>query len=200
MLIWDFDLEAPGVTHLLSPKWEDHKQGFVDLIDKYRSEAQIPPVQEYIHRSSVENIDILPAGLVDEQYSAKLERMNWQFIYEKNRGYDFLEHVKKSIECSERHYDYVLIDARTGYSDVGGICLQQLPSLVVLMFRLNRQNLDGTAKTYQALKEFAKRTQKRLDIIPVISPTWPFATEEANPFCEECERHFWNLGAAGDFL
>ena len=46
------------------------------------------------------------------------------------------------------------------------------------------------AKTYQALKEFAKRTQKRLDIIPVISPTWPFATEEANPFVKNARDIF----------
>lgn len=193
VLIWDFDLEAPGVTHLIPPKWGERKLGFVDLVDKYCSEAQIPEVTEYIHSSDISGIDILPAGLVDENYSAKLERINWQVLYERKRGFDFLERIKTSIENLEQRYDYVLIDARTGYSDVGGICLQQLPSLVVLMFRLNAQNLEGTSKTYDALQEFAKRTQKRMDVIPVISPAWPFATLEANQFVKAARSIFKTL-------
>lgn len=193
VLIWDFDLEAPGVTHLIPPKWGEKKLGFVDLVDRYCNEVQIPPVAEYIHSSEVNGIDILPAGLVDEQYSSKLERINWQVLYEKKRGFDFLEQIKNSIENLEQRYDYVLIDARTGYSDVGGICLQQLPNLVVLMFRLNGQNLEGTSKTYDALRDFAKRTQKRMDVIPVISPAWPFATFEANPFVKKARAIFETL-------
>jgi tetratricopeptide (TPR) repeat protein len=193
VLIWDFDLEAPGVTHLIKPNWGERKLGFVDLVDRYCSEVQIPPVEEYIYSSEIAGIDILPAGLVDEQYSSKLERINWQVLYERKRGFDFLERIKTSIENLEQRYDYVLIDARTGYSDVGGICLQQLPNLVVLMFRLNGQNLEGTSKTYDALQEFAKRTQKRLDVIPVISPAWPFATVEANPFVKRAREIFRTL-------
>src|SRR5229473_419903 len=193
VLIWDFDLEAPGVTHLIPPKWGERKLGFVDLVDRYCTQVQIPPVEEYIHSSEIAGIDILPAGLVDEQYSSKLERINWQVLYEKKRGFDFLERIKTSIENLEQRYDYVLIDARTGYSDVGGICLQQLPNLVVLMFRLNGQNLEGTSKTYDALQEFAKRTQKRLDVIPVISPAWPFASFEANSFVKRARTIFKTL-------
>jgi len=193
VLIWDFDLEAPGVTHLIKPNWGERKLGFVDLVDRYSSEVLIPPVEEYIYPSEIAGIDILPAGLVDEQYSAKLERINWQVLYERKRGFDFLERIKTSLENLEQRYDYVLIDARTGYSDVGGICLQQLPNLVVLMFRLNGQNLEGTSKTYDALQEFAKRTQKRLDVIPVISPAWPFATFEANPFVKRARAIFKTL-------
>jgi tetratricopeptide (TPR) repeat protein len=193
VLIWDFDLEAPGVTHLIPPKWGERKLGFVDLVDRYCTQVQIPPVEEYIHSSEIAGIDILPAGLVDEQYSSKLERINWQVLYEKKRGFDFLEQIKTSIENLEQRYDYVLIDARTGYSDVGGICLQQLPNLVVLMFRLNGQNLEGTSKTYDALQEFAKRTQKRLDVIPVISPAWPFASFEANSFVKRARTIFKTL-------
>jgi pentatricopeptide repeat protein len=190
VLIWDFDLEAPGVAHLLPPKWGAHRLGFVDFVDRYCSEIQIPPISEYIHRTESENIDILPAGFVDEKYSSKLERINWQVLYERKRGYDLLESVKNSIENLEPRYDYILIDARTGYSDVGGICLQQLPTLVILMFRLNSQNLEGTAKTFLALSEFSKRTKKRLDVIPVISPTWPFATTEANQFIKRARTVF----------
>jgi tetratricopeptide (TPR) repeat protein len=193
VLIWDFDLEAPGVTHLIPPKWGERKLGFVDLVDRYCNEVQIPPVEEYIYPSEIAGLDILPAGLIDEQYSSKLERINWQVLYEKKRGFDFLERIKASIESLEPRYDYVLVDARTGYSDVGGICLQQLPNLVVLMFRLNGQNLEGTSKTYDALQEFARRTQKRVDVIPVISPAWPFATFEANPFVKRARAIFGTL-------
>ena len=43
--------------------------------------------------------------------------------------------------------DYVLIDSRTGHSDVSGICTRQLPDAVSFVFVPNRQNLDGLART-----------------------------------------------------
>lgn len=190
VLIWDFDLEAPGITHLLLPTWKSSKLGFVDLVDTYISSAKLPALSSYIHKSQVDRIDILPAGFVDDAYSAKLERINWQVLYSQQRGYEFLEYVRNSIESIKPAYDYVLIDARTGYSDMGGVCLQQLPSLVVLMFRLNGQNLEGTAKAFSAIREFSKSNQKRLDIIPVISPAWPFATVEANEYVKKARLLF----------
>src|SRR5439155_25792403 len=52
------------------------------------------------------------------------------------------EDNKKGWE-EEFHADYVLIDSRTGDTDVKGICTRQLPDAVVLMFTPNEQNLAG---------------------------------------------------------
>jgi hypothetical protein len=52
------------------------------------------------------------------------------------------EDTKKGWEV-ELNPDYVLIDSRTGDTDVLGICTRQLPDAVVLMFTPNEQNLVG---------------------------------------------------------
>jgi tetratricopeptide (TPR) repeat protein len=180
VLLWDFDLEAPGLPHLFRCRWGAKKQGFVDLVDRYLEKAELPSVTEYIYPSNVSGVDVIPAGHVDRKYSDKLEKINWRLVYEKAHGYDLLESIKESIKKIQPKYDYVLVDSRTGYSDVGGICLHQLPDLVVLMFRLNNQNLDGTQKVASAIHDFCAKTKKHVDTIPVVSPAWPFGTTEAN--------------------
>ena len=50
------------------------------------------------------------------------------------------------------HSDYVLIDSRTGLTDISGICTLQLPDLVVLLFSLNNQNVRGTGQIYTSIK------------------------------------------------
>lgn len=180
VLLWDFDLEAPGLPHLFRCRWGAKKQGFVDLVDRYLEKAELPSVAEYIYPTNISGVDVIPAGHVDRKYADKLENINWRLVYEKAHGYDFLEAIKESIKKIQPKYDYVLVDSRTGYSDVGGICLHQLPDLVVLMFRLNNQNLDGTQKVASAIREFSAQSKKHVDTIPVVSPAWPFGTTEAN--------------------
>jgi tetratricopeptide (TPR) repeat protein len=57
-------------------------------------------------------------------------------------GFLLFEDMKKGWE-EELKPDYVLIDSRTGDTDVLGICTRQLPDSVVLMFTPNEQNLAG---------------------------------------------------------
>ena len=40
-------------------------------------------------------------------------------------------------------YAYCLIDSRTGFTDVGGICTMLLPEKLVTVFTPNRQSLYG---------------------------------------------------------
>ena len=45
-------------------------------------------------------------------------------------------------EWRER-YDFILVDSRTGVTDVGDICTVLLPDVLVLMFVTNFQNIEG---------------------------------------------------------
>src|SRR5206468_5357123 len=53
-----------------------------------------------------------------------------------------LEAVKTQLR---EHYDYILIDSRTGLSDTSGICTVQMPDELVVCFTLNRQSIFGAA-------------------------------------------------------
>src|SRR3954471_19766260 len=71
VLLWDFDLEAPGL-HKLFPARIPRKFGFVDLAYEYAASGRVPNVLDYIYQSEIPNIDVLPAGSIDSAYAEKL--------------------------------------------------------------------------------------------------------------------------------
>lgn len=42
------------------------------------------------------------------------------------------------------HYDYILIDSRTGFSEIGGLCVGPVSDRLVVLCGLNDQNIAGT--------------------------------------------------------
>jgi|HubBroStandDraft_6_1064221.scaffolds.fasta_scaffold19134_5 tetratricopeptide (TPR) repeat protein len=193
VLVWDFDLPAPGLQDVVKCKWTDEKVGFVDYLDSYLRTARLDDIKKYIHQTSIPGVDILPAGFMGREYAQRLEEVQWQEVYQEARGFQFIAHTKSQISQLQPSYDYVLIDSLTGYSDVGGICVNQLADAVVLIFRLNRQNIEGISKVYRSIREYAKNngvTSQLDNIVPVISPAWPFAASESNVWFEKAKKVF----------
>ena len=193
VLVWDFDLPAPGLQDVVKCRWTAEKVGFVDYLDSYLRTARLDDIRKYIHQTSIPGVDILPAGLMGREYAQRLEEVQWQEVYQQARGFQFIAHTKLQISQLQASYDYVLIDSLTGYSDVGGICVNQLADAVVLIFRLNRQNIEGISKVYRSIKDYAKdniATSHLDNIVPVISPAWPFAASESNQWFEKARKVF----------
>ena len=59
-----------------------------------------------------------------------------------------------------QEYDYVLIDSRTGYTDIGDICTVLLADVLVLCFVTNYQNVRG-------IDQVLKRARQARDALPV---------------------------------
>lgn len=190
VLVWDFDLAAPGLQQVFKCQGGSKRPGFVELVYRYLSEAEIGDVTECISRTNVDGVDILPAGQMNRQYAAKLDQIHWREIYEYARGFSFIDAIKKQISEISPPYDYVLIDSLTGYSDVGGICVNQLPDIVVLLFRLNQQNITGISKVYQGIRSADTRRARPSVVVPVISPAWPFASPESDEWLSKVKRVF----------
>jgi len=194
VLVWDFDLPAPGLQDVVKCKWTE-KIGFVDYLCSYLRNAEVDDISKYIHRTSIPGVDILPAGFMGREYAQKLEEIQWQEIYEDARGFQFIAKTKMQISQMQPAYDYVLIDSLTGYSDVGGICVNQLADVVVLIFRLNYQNIEGISKVYHSMNTHAKDKASAVgseleNVVPVISPAWPFAASESNDWFQRARKVF----------
>jgi tetratricopeptide (TPR) repeat protein len=67
-------------------------------------------------------------------------------------GFLLFEDLKRQWK-SEFAPDYVLIDSRTGHTDVGGICTRQLADLVTILFTPNEQNLKGLPPIVKAIRK-----------------------------------------------
>jgi cellulose biosynthesis protein BcsQ len=189
ILAMDFDLGAPGLFQVLKMANPEKSPGVVDYVTEYLRNAAIPDVRKFIHRTAFDRIDILPAGRMDSEYQKTLEAIDWKALYEGAFGYELLEKLKSQINAITPEYDYVLIDSLTGFSDVGGICVNQLPDALILLFRLNQQNIDGITRVYE--KANAKSGDEvRKSVIPVITPSWPFLDETASPWIDKAQQVF----------
>ena len=85
-------------------------------------------------------LDFIPAGAGDDAYIRLVQELDWARLYERGFG-DFLEDCRLRWKAM---YDFVLIDSRTGITDMGGICTAQLPEILVMLFTANEQSLRGT--------------------------------------------------------
>lgn len=167
VLLVDFDLEAPGLTTLKEFSEASSCPGIVDFVLNYIHSGKAPNALEYIHsciikNSSFENgaisIDIMPAGRVDDKYSLRYSRLDWGYLYDDKEGFLLMEDLR--AQWGAMGYDYVLIDSRTGLTDIGGICTRQLPDAVVVVFFPNEQNLSGLTQVVPSIKNEEARDRK----------------------------------------
>ncbi|MEJ3661267.1 hypothetical protein WD277_09890 [Pseudomonas fragi] len=83
-------------------------------------------------------------------YEDALSKFSWGDFFDKHAGGAVLEQLKV---WAKSKYNLILIDSRTGFADVAGICTMQMPDEVALCFVLNRQNIDGIARVASAIRE-----------------------------------------------
>ncbi len=111
-------------------------------------------------------IDLIKSGKFDDGYSKKLGAINWLTLYEKAPAF-----FRTFAAWLETKYDYIFIDARTGLADTSGICTMLMPQKLVMVFVLNKQNIDGVVDVArQAIDyRFDSNDCRRLDIYPLPS-------------------------------
>ena len=151
VLIIDFDLEAPGVEKYFENKpyslsrTRKECDGVVDIFESFSrgKKSNITWKESLIKarstRSSI-SVDILPAGRDNIGYVSKLQNINWEYLFDELSLSIFLENLRNEWKSN---YDFILIDSRTGISDIGGICTIYLPDVMCFLFTTNINSLDG---------------------------------------------------------
>jgi tetratricopeptide (TPR) repeat protein len=170
VVILDFDLEAPGIDAFPAFSANEPRKGIVEYITHFMKTGTVAPIDEFVYSARLgDGAEVLfvPAGRKDKQYQADLSRLDWKMLYKQKKGFLFIENLKASIK-EKFNPDYVLIDSRTGLTDVSGICTIQLPNLVVLLFSLNNQNLYGTGQIYRSVK--SNKVNRAISTLLVASP------------------------------
>ena len=165
VLAVDFDLEAPGLDTFDLHRPYESTPGIVDYVSAYLTTGVAPSVEHYLFESpGIGNKDgtlwIMPSGAHRDSYAASFAQTDWGLLYNKHDGYLLFEDLKEQWR-SHIQPDYVLIDSRTGHTDVGGICTRQLPDAVVLLFFPNVQNLRGLTKIVADIRAEATEPRHR---------------------------------------
>ena len=96
-------------------------------------------------------IDFLSPGRQTNNgiYESALSALEWDTLYDNLNGGQFLDALRERLKES---YDWILIDSRTGLSDIASICTLHLPDTVVDCFTLSTQGIEGAAKVAKQIK------------------------------------------------
>lgn len=157
--VMDFDLEAPGLDSKYQGVLKQKiGQGLVDYIHSYSCHGIVPErIKDYAVEvatiNSSNNIWFIPAGdTAGGEYWRKLSCINWwNLFYDENScGIDFFLHLKQQIE-DELHPDYLLIDSRTGITEMSSVTMSILADEVVVLAANNEENIKGCARVLEAL-------------------------------------------------
>ena len=209
VFVIDFDIEAPGLYYKFNLSKIIGKDtpytGVVDYVTEFLQNEQMPEnLERFAHevdrRENVGgSVHLMPAGDVrTADYWKHLAGINWHelFFSEKAYGVPFFLELKERIR---RQYqpDYLLIDARTGITEVGGVATTILPDFVVCLLLHNQENMEGAREVLRSIQRTRRvRHQEPITILPVASrlPVTEESTAETQTL--EQMRQFLNEQAA----
>ena len=165
-----------GISHNQSLNWRRAVKTLVVPPGRRRLEASVK-------RRSPSTLDFLPAGdlpskgatrskpwsAIPRGYADGVQQIDLPRLF-RDRGLGAaLEQMRD--EWKDR-YDFVLVDSRTGLTDIGGICAIHLPDILVALSTLGRQSLDGTVAVARSAQEGRSRLpfdRSQLLVLPLLS-------------------------------
>src|ERR1043166_3890900 len=179
VLVVDWDLEAPGLHKYFSgfaPELEQQvraKPGVVDMlsaIQNGRDTSWRDAIIEVNVRSknAMIHLGLISAGKISPDYAETLQGIEWSKLYDEAKLGTFLDEMRREWRQS---YDYVLIDSRTGVTDIGDICTVLLPDVLILLFVTNEQSIDGMISVMERAHAITQRLpidRAKLITIPVL--------------------------------
>ena len=189
VLIWDLDLEAPGVHHFpgLEPPEAVWQSGFlewlgqtpacptIDLPPRPGSSAPSEPTAEwpsdawmktlgdrvYEARSQRGRLFVLPAHGTNANLGRAYAGVDWHglFVELPSHGLHLFSRVR-DVLIDRFEPTFLFIDSRTGISDLGGFLTGFVPDCTILVGNYSRQSTEGLRGVYLALDRFATERVK----------------------------------------
>ncbi len=143
-------------------------------------------------------------------YANAVQSFDWNDFYASFHGHAYFEWIRGSLDDPEVA-DIVLIDSRTGVTEMGGVSTRQLADVVVVLMAPNRQNIEGAiqiSESFSRAELLEQRGNRPIQVVMVPSRVDVSATdvkkefeddfkERANGFMpdslRQLERDFWDL-------
>lgn len=194
VFVIDFDLEAPGLHYKLSldKKLEDPKEGLLDYIAGFINSGKIPddfqrrfvlevPVESQTEEKGGGAIYFLPAGNpLSPYYWERLFRINWNDLFYEPRdvrgsdkpvsgGVALIDTLRRLI-VDKFNPHYLLIDARTGITEMGGAAATLFGDVLIALTLVSSECLDGTRTMLWSFTRTRRlQGRDRLKIIPLVA-------------------------------
>ena len=165
----DWDLEAPGLRDYFEPYMGVQQPGLLEIIEAVKAGVDFT-WPEFVTRVDAGEcqVDFIAAG-GGECYSTRVQSLDWTSLFEEH---DFAYRLEELRQALKEDYDFILVDSRTGISNIGGVCAVQLPDVLLMVVTANHQSIRGTldiAERIPAARDALSVDRLALPIIPVLS-------------------------------
>lgn len=199
VFVIDLDLEAPGL-HYKFLKFDQGKSfqngyekiaqdingGVVDYIHSVIVDNRLPEsLRSYVIDIDIDfgvnknKIHLMPAGKdFASSYWKSLNKIDWHKLFHSEEeqdeeqeliGIDLFLYLKKLI-IKEYNPDFLLIDSRTGVTDIGAVATALLPDKVVCLFIRNLENLIGVRQVLWGIRRTPRiDSPKPIEVLPVLT-------------------------------
>jgi MinD-like ATPase involved in chromosome partitioning or flagellar assembly len=186
ILMIDWDLEAPGLHRFFEKGLAkdgdllSSQPGLIDLFYEMQercqqlgNEEEITDVffdklniEKFIIKTGINSLYLMTAGIFDTSYSKRVNRFNWENFFNQSPWL-----ISKFANYLSQKYRFVLIDSRTGSTDISSICTALMPEKLVLVFTPNRQSLTGVLNVIKNATDYRKQSDdlRPLMIFPLVS-------------------------------
>lgn len=192
--IIDFDLEAPGLHFKFRhyKRTSEIKSGIVDYIHDYvnmgidNKNFESYSILLEPENKQFEPIHLIPAGNIDDYaYWRKLSAINWSGMFNNdNLGISFFLDLKQKIKDTFNP-DFLLIDSRTGITEISGITLRILADEVVILSANNEENIYGTSRVIKKLTSQSEMLLNKPQRITFLITRLPFDNSVRDKFKEK---------------
>lgn len=221
VLAIDFDLEAPGLERYFfndERALEDvrGKPGLIDLLLTYKraltSEAEFQRAEFKDWRRYTSpaipntpeggSVDLMSSGRrhpheAYAQYALNVRAFDWQDFFHNWQGGGFFDWLRRALTDRQldpqNAYDVVLVDSRTGVTEMGGVCAYQLADVAVLLCAPNYQNMDGTRAVLQDFRSdavIALRQGRPLELVLLPARVEPSDQDKRRQFFDTLRGFF----------
>jgi len=183
-LVIDWDLEAPGLENFfkkyLSVADAKSKPGLIDILSGETTARQEKTswrdclitvnIREEATSLFVDNkLFLITSGKVDDDYYKRVRDFDFNDFYLKHNGGHVIDNFRAEWKSE---FDFILIDSRTGVTDIGGVCTVQLPDMLVLLFTPTDQGFEGILRVaVKALEGRKKLPETRMKLLRLPIPT-----------------------------
>jgi len=169
VLIIDWDLEAPGIESYFENYAQisavrKEKVGVIDLVHSFVNRNRIDwhdclisvPLNRNAGFDDAEELKIISAGRDDGNYVSRVQSTDWADLFASHDLGNNLELLRNQWK---QEFDFILVDSRTGITDIGGVCTIHLPDLLAVWFTTNETSVRG-------VKYVADQARKQQNELP----------------------------------
>ncbi len=176
VFVIDMDLEAPGLHYKLGSDERPLpvKFGFLDYLSASASGETPLPISDYVveaHTTSLTggSIHLMAAGNAPSPtYIEILSLSVWRDFIRNQRGRAAVGQLLQDVQAAFNP-DFVLIDARTGFTDLGWVAAGIFAEHLVCFISNNAESREGSRAALRVLQARRNESPFPLNIIPVLT-------------------------------